>query len=143
MADTIYLEMMDKTHPNYQMVVDDIHDVIFYKEHTEFIYGFGRGIAGRWYAVDRWGKGTQVNWNMGDPEPVIDLIKADLEFFRNGELPPTLPENNWMSTGGPATEHLILKNGTYEIVSNLEQIINAIESSTIPKENRQLFCCWW
>ena len=52
MADCIYLQLMDKTHEKYQMVVDDIGDVVFYDEYTEFVYGFHRGIAGRWYAVD-------------------------------------------------------------------------------------------
>lgn len=145
MADCIYLVLMDKTHEKYQMVVEDIGDVIFYDKYTEFVYGFGRGIAGRWYAVDRWSKGEQHNWNMGDPAPIIEQLKADLEYFREGELPPTMPEGCWMTLDGSDGEHLKLNDigNQYEIVDNLEEIIKKIEASTIPARNRQLFCCWW
>lgn len=146
MADCIYLQLMDKTHEKYQMVVDDIGDVVFYDEYTEFVYGFHRGIAGRWYAVDRWSKGTQYNWNMGDPAPIIEQIKSDLEHFRKGELPPDLPADCWMGMDGSQDAEYLKKNEAgdqYEIVVNLEEIIEKIENSPIPERNRQLFCCWW
>lgn len=145
MTDCIYLELMDKTHEKYQMVVDDIADVIFYKDHTEFVYGFARGIAGRWYAVDRWSKGHLTNWNMGDPAPIIEQIKSDLEYFRKGELPPTMPKDGWCGMDSGNLEYLKLNDtgDQYEIVVNLEEIIAKIENSPIPERNRQLFCCWW
>lgn len=145
MADCIYLQLMDKTHEKYQMVVDDIDDVVFYDEYTEFVYGFHRGIAGRWYAVDRWSKGEQRCWNMGDPAPIIEQIKSDLEYFRKGELPPDLPETCWTAIGGHNGEYLkkTEEGDQYEIVINLEEIIEKIQNSPIPERNRQLFCCWW
>lgn len=145
MADCIYLQLMDKTHEKYQMVVDDIDDVVFYDEYTEFVYGFHRGIAGRWYAVDRWSKGEQRCWNMGDPAPIIEQIKSDLEYFRKGELPPDLPETCWTAIGGHNGEYLkkTEDGDQYEIVINLEEIIEKIQNSPIPERNRQLFCCWW
>lgn len=145
MADCIYLQLMDKTHEKYQMVVDDIGDVVFYDEYTEFVYGFHRRIAGRWYAVDRWSKGEQRCWNMGDPAPIIEQIKSDLEYFRKGELPPDLPETCWTAIGGHNGEYLkkTEEGDQYEIVINLEEIIEKIQNSPIPERNRQLFCCWW
>ncbi len=146
MTDCIYLQLMDKTHEKYQMVVDDIGDVVFYDEYTEFVYGFHRGVAGRWYAVDRWSKGVQHNWNMGNPAPIIEQIKSDLEYFRKGELPPDLPENCWMGMDGSQDAEYLKLNEVgdqYEIVINLEEVIEKIQNSPIPERNRQLFCCWW
>lgn len=146
MANCIYLQLMDKTHEKYQMVVDDIDDVVFYDEYTEFVYGFHRGIAGRWYAVDRWSKGEQHCWNMGDPAPIIEQIKSDLEHFRKGELPPDLPADCWMGMDGSQDAEYLKLNEVgdqYEIVVNLEEIIEKIQNSPIPERNRQLFCCWW